>query len=165
MARSRGRPRLDRPKHDYGTPELIKHRITMAPKDATRSTTPLDVCLSRGIISDEAHAAATYFCALRKIVFGKAHPPAIDLTAATRGGMPDELDTADAEGKYREACAAMKCQGRASLDAVENLVIHERFPDWMFSYGKGALDPDRRKFGLGVAALLGWYKGRQRRAA
>ena len=164
MANKRGRPRLDRPKHDYGTPELILKRMELSPMDTARSTTPLDVCLSRGVISDEAHSAATYFNALRKLVFGKAHPPAIDLTAASRGGMPDELDTAQAEMNYRDACAAMKCQGRQALDAVENLVVHERWPDWLFKHQNNNL-ASRNKFCLGIAALLGWYRGRQKKAA
>jgi hypothetical protein len=137
----------------------------MAPRDATLSTTPLDVCLTRGVISDEAHAAATYFNALRKLVFGKAHPPAVDLTAASRGGLPDELDLPAAEENYRQAWASMKAVSANSFWAVENLVVHERWPKWLLTEGRGKLDPDRNKFCLGIAALLGWYKGRQRKAA
>jgi hypothetical protein len=138
--------------------------MELSPLDATYSTTPLDVCLTRGIISDEAHSAATYFCALRKLVFGKAHPPAIDLTAASRGGLPDELDVGTAEANYRDACAAMRHQSRQALDAVENLVVHERWPAWLFG-GKGNRDVSQKHFGAGIGALLGWYRGRNRKAA
>lgn len=165
MSRKRGRPKLDRPKHDYGTPELIKHRITMAPKDATLSTTPLDVCRSRGIISDEAYSAAICFAGLRKLVFGKAHPPAIDLTAVSRGGLPDDRVSAEDEADYREAYAALKCRGLKALDAVENLVVHERWPDWLFRQRGAHTSALQKHFGLGVAALLGWYRSRRRRAA
>lgn len=158
----RGRPRLDRPAVDLGTPELIHKRLMASPKDAAMSTTPLDVLKSRLVISEEAHTAASYFAALRKIVFGKAHPGAIDLTAVS--GRPNELDIGEAEDKYRQACAAMKAQSRRSLDAVENLVVHERWPGWLSPRG-GQNGSDYKNFGLGIAALLGWYRGRERKAA
>lgn len=163
MAR-RGRPKSNRPAIDLGTPELIRKRMHIAPADATLSTTPLDALKSRGQISDEAYTAACYFHALRKMVFGKAHPAAIDLTAVSSGGMPEELDTATAERRYREACNAVKQQGRQVLDALENLVVHERWPEWMFS-GRGKTSPDKNKLMLSLAALLGWYRGRQRAVA
>ena len=161
----RGRPRLDRPKYDVGTPELVHKRMMASPDDATLSTTPMDVLKSRKLISDEAHSAGSYFAALRKIVFGKAHPGAIDLTAISSVGMPHELDRADAESKYRDACKAIKAINRASLDAVENLVIHERWPSWLSSRAVSRQPRDYHHFSLGLAALLGWYKGHQRRAA
>lgn len=160
-----GRPKSTRPKHDYGTPELVLKRITMAPNDPTLATTPLDALKARKQISDEAHSAAVYFNALRKMVFGKAHPSAVDLTAiSAMGSAPDELDRADAEQKYRDACAAMKCQSRQALDAVENLVVHERWPTWLYE-GRGTRDSGQRHFSVGIAALLGWYRGRERKAA
>jgi hypothetical protein len=159
----RGRPKSDRPKTDVGTPELIAKRMAASPTDATLSTTPLDVLKARQVISDEAHSAATYFAALRKIVFGKAHPGAIDLTAVS--GMPQEFDRADAESKYREACVWMKQQSRASLDAVENLVVHEIWPSWMKTNNYGRHVQGYKRLSLGLGALLSWYKGHQRKAA
>jgi hypothetical protein len=134
----------------------------LSPTDPTLSTTPLDVLKSRSIISDETHTAATYWAALRKMVFGKAHPSAIDLTAIS-GSSPTEFDRADAESKYRDACFAMKAQSLASLDAVENLVVHERWPFWLTSGSTHGTDYMR--FCVGISALLGWYKGKMRRAA
>lgn len=162
----RGRPRLDRPKNDTGTPELIHKRMMASPIDPTLSTTPLDVLKARNIISDEAHGAASYFAALRKIVFGKAHPGAIDLTAISAlGNTPEEFDRADAETKYRDACGAIKAISRASLDAVENLVIHERWPEWLSARTRSKQPRDYLHFSTGLGALLGWYRGAQRRAA
>lgn len=160
----RGRPKSDRPKFDTGTPELILKRATAAPTDPTLSTSPIDILKARKLISDEAHSAAVYFNALRKLVFGKAHPAAIDLTAVSQGGMPEELDLADAERKYRDACATMRGYSRHALDAVENLVVHERPAPWMFT-GRGRRDRAQNQFMAGLAALLGWYRGRQRKAA
>lgn len=165
MRLRRGRPKLNRPAIDTGTPELIHKRMLASPMDATLSTNPLDVLKSRQIISEEAHGAASYFAALRKIVFGKAHPGAIDLTAISSAAMPNELDRADAEIKYRDACNAMKSISRASLEAVENLVIHERWPDWLLNWTGGTQPRGYHHFSTGVAALLGWYKGSMRRAA
>jgi hypothetical protein len=157
----RGRPKLNRPRVDLGTQELVAKRLMVSPRDPTLSTSPLDSLKARGLISDEAHSAASYFAALRKIVFGKAHPQAVDLTAIS--GKPVEPDIGRAETFYRDACFAMRAQGRQALDAVENLVVHERWPAWLFV--SGAHGTEQKWFGLGLAALLGWYKGKQRRAA
>ena len=161
----RGRPRLNRPAVDRGTPELQYKRLMASPDDPALSTSPIDVLKARKIISDEAHSAAVYFAALRKIVFGKAHPGAIDLTAVSAFSGADEPDRADAEIKYRDACNAVKAISRASLDALENLVVHERWPCWMVARTKAQQPRDYHKFTLGLAALLGWYKGSMRRAA
>jgi hypothetical protein len=157
----RGRPKSNRPKVDYGTPELIAKRMSVTPMDATQSTSPLDALRAKGLLSDEAYTAACYFGALRKLVFGRAHPRAMDLTAVSRGGVPVELDVATAERKYRDACAAVHGHGRPALDALENVVVHERWPVWMFS-GRGKRAPEQRHFEVGAAALLGWYRGRRR---
>ena len=164
MAR-RGRPRSNRPSVDFGTPELIAKRMAAAACDPTLSTTPLDILKARKIISDEAHSAATYWAALRKIVFGKAHPGAIDLTAISSASMPDEVDRAEAETKYRDACLAMKAQSRGCFDAVENLVVHEHPPAWLKTNNYGRHIAGYKRLSQGLAALLGWYKGGLRRAA
>lgn len=160
----RGRPKSSRPAIDLGTPELIRKRMHISPADATQSTSPLDALKSKKIVSEEAHTAAVYFNGLRKLVFGKAHPAAIDLTAISSGGMPEELDAATAERKYREACNFVKGQGRQAFDALENLVVHERWPDWMFA-GRGKRHAGQDHFMRGLGALHGWYRGRSRKAA
>lgn len=165
MARKRGRPRNDRPRFDLGTPELMLKRMMISPNDPTRATTPLDACLARGVISDEAYSAACFFAAIRKNIFGKAIPPAIDLTAVSRASRPDEQEDGNDLDNYGQACATMKAINRRSFDAVENLVVHERWPDWMFKGSVGKRADERKIFCLGIAALLGWYKGSRRKAA
>lgn len=157
-----GRPKSNRPEIDTGTPELAARRRAVAPNDATLATAPLDVLKARGpeAISDEAYSAACYFAALRKLVFGKAHPRALDLTAVSRGGVPEELDVAGAERKYRDACNYVRGQSRLAFEALENLVVHERWPAWMFA-GRGKREPEQRHFEVGAAALLAWYRGRR----
>ncbi len=156
-----GRPKSNRPLIDTGTPELMARRLAISPRDASLATAPLDALKARGAeaISDEAYSAACYFAALRKLVFGKAHPQALDLTAAGRGGMPEEMDTAGAERKYRDACNYVRGQSRLAFEALENLVVHEQWPQWMFA-GRGKRDPAQRNFEVGAAALLAWYRGR-----
>lgn len=163
MSNRRGRPRSDRPRIDLGTPEQIHKRAMLSPTDPTLSTTPLDVLKARKIISDEAHTAASYWAALRKMVFGKAHPGAIDLTAVS--GMPNEFDRADAERKYRDACAAMTAMSRACFDEVENLAVHEHWPSWLKTSNYGRHVSGHKRLSLGLSALLGWYKGGARKAA
>lgn len=161
----RGRPKLNRPRVDYGTPESIRKRMHISPSDATLSSCPLDAVKSRRIISDEAYASAVYFASIRKRVFGKAIPPAMDLTAVS--GRPTELDEKQFKHhftEYRDACNAMKAQGRSAFDAIENLVIHERWPRWL-NKAQGMTDSTQKHFQLGAAALLGWYKNKDRKAA
>lgn len=159
----RGRPKLNRPRVDYGTPELIKRRMTIAPFDATLSTCPLDILKARRLVSDEAYSAALYFAGIRKRMFGKAIPPVLDLTAISGGPSEfDDIEAAGAEQEYRDACFAMKAQGRISFDAVENLVVHERAPGWLLSPTGGTQHGEQKRFMLGMAALLGWYKNKDR---
>lgn len=161
-----GRPKSTRPRTDLGTPELIAKRIALSPSDPTRGTTPLDVLKTRGpdVLSEESYSAASYFAALRKIVFGKAHPAAIDLTATTHGRLPEEFDSADAERRYRQACNYVRGQSRMAFEALESLVVHEQWPAWMFA-GRGKRDTAQRHFEVGIAALTAWYRGRTRKAA
>ena len=72
-----GRPRKVKSAHDYGTPESIAKRAALSQGDPTLSTCPLDVMLSRKIISPEAHAAAVYFRSCYLIEYGSPHPQAV----------------------------------------------------------------------------------------
>jgi hypothetical protein len=76
--------------------------------------------------------------------------------------LPAELDVAGAERKYRDACNYVRGQSRLAFDALENLVVHEQWPAWMFA-GRGKRDTAQRHFEVGAAALLAWYRGRTRR--
>lgn len=154
-----GRPKSIRPKFDYGTPELIAKRMMISPRDTTLSTCPLDVMKAKDIISQEAYDAAVYFVGLRKRMFGKAHPSAIDLLAVS-GGRPDEADDALAERKYREACAAVRRFGAKTFNCLEDVLIHERTPDWI--HFRQSSHWERRLVLLGISALLGWYRERPR---
>lgn len=155
-----GRPKLDRPRFDLGTPELIAKRISIS-LDPTLSTCPLDAMLGRRIISQEVHSAATYFLALRKIVFGKATPQAIDLLAVSGGSTPDEVDLPQAENGYREACAAMRRKGERTFWTVENILVHEVWPQWLTA--PKSVHWESRLCMIGLGALRDWYEGKNKR--
>lgn len=162
----RGRPKSDRPAIDYGTPESIakraaivsvktKGKITLL--DPALSTCPLDALKAKGLVSNEAHAAASHFLACRAITFGSPHPSAVNLLQgqSVGGGERDDGDKAKIERRYRAACAAMHKRGRAVLDAIENLVVHERWPEWLFSHARSK---SKDRCMEGFAALLSWHK-------
>lgn len=177
----KGRPKLDRPRQDYGTPEAQLKRIAAVGgsplaaaylgdgtvvryvettgRDPALATCPLDALLARGIITSEAHAAAGYFVTLRKMVFGKASPQAVDLLK-TSGGPPNELDLPDGENRYREACTAIKRQGGETFKVTERVLVHEDWPGWIKI--PRSTQWERRLLLLGIAALLGWYRGDRR---
>lgn len=151
-----GRPRQNRSSRDLGTPELIAKRIGASPSDPTMSTCPIDILLSRGIISPEAHDAAVYWGSLRKMVFGKALPPAVDLLQITNASSPQEFDRGEAEMRYREAAKMVQSYSRQSFTALENIVVYERTPDWLDSLGRHPAQ--REHFMTALGALLAWKR-------
>lgn len=157
-----GRPKSNRSEKDYGTAELIAKRAFIAQGDPTLSTCPLDALLSRGFISTEAHTAAVHFRSCRQIVFGSPHPQAVDLNLISGSGA--EYDEERAEAQYRDACSALKSISRRLFDIIDNIVIHERFPAWFSTPGRGD-QWDRARTGHAFGVLLAWYTGRQRKAA
>jgi hypothetical protein len=63
--RKRGRPRLNRPSNDGGTPELQARRSALVGAgDPALAEYPLGIMLARGLISPEEHEAGCYYAAL-----------------------------------------------------------------------------------------------------
>jgi len=164
-----GRPKnKPRPSIDLGTPELIMKRTQISPEDATLASCPLDAIKAlrydkvHPVISLDAYNAACAFRATRQNVFGSPHPKAMDLLHAT-GGEPTGGDATD-EAEFRRACDMLKSHGRGVFDAVDNVIIHERYPGWL--KGKqSAHCPDRKKFMLGLSVLIKWAKTRRAQKA
>ena len=154
-----GRPRQQRRDVDAGTPELIAKRAAVS-RDPTLSTCPVDVMLSRRLIDSDIHLAAGYFAACRALVFGSPHPRALDLLRVS--GSASIPNASEAEARYRRACAMLRQRGAAVLNAVEMLVVHERFPAWL-----AANEPCRaRDLTMnGLTTLYDWYRGRNHRRA
>ena len=74
-SRKRGRPRIDRPLRDKGTPEQQIRRLTLVNGgDPTLSTTPLDIMYARQIIEPEQYNAGLTYWYLYTKVFGKPFP-------------------------------------------------------------------------------------------
>lgn len=157
--RSRGgRPKAPlRPRIDLGTQQLQEKRLHISPKDQTLSTCPLDALKGRGLISDEAHSAAVEFRRCHHLKFGPPHVRAANILA-TSGGDPTE--SAEAERRYRDGAQMLTRMSRQHFDAIDNLVIHERFPSWMFGEPNSVA---RKKTLEGFGILLAWYR-RSRRA-
>jgi len=130
--RKRGRPPLDRPSIDHGTPELQARRRTLAGgADPALSEHPLGVMLARGLISAEQHEAGCYYALLyRRAV---AHP---DLSVASLyrqlmgeaggGGAIDEESLVRFAGLYRLGKNRLLAAGRRITAATENLVVFGR---------------------------------------
>lgn len=72
--RKRGRPPLHRPSIDLGTPELIRKR------QLGETTETLDLCLERGLITQQQHWCGIHFRWLYTLRFGAAGVRAIDPT-------------------------------------------------------------------------------------
>jgi len=71
----RGRPRKNLPLRDKGTPELMVKRLRLVQGgDPTLSTTPIDICYARKIISAEQYNAGLVFLYLHRSIFGKPFP-------------------------------------------------------------------------------------------
>ena len=74
-SRKRGRPRIDRPLRDKGTPEsLIKRLALVGEGDPTMSSTPIDVMFTRKIINPNQYNAGLTYWYLYTRVFGKPYP-------------------------------------------------------------------------------------------
>ena len=154
-----GRPRQVRPDIDTGTPELVAKRLMMA-RDPMLSTCPLDLALSKGVIDQDQHTAANYFAACRALVFGSPHPKALDILRTS--GASTIPNTSEAETKYRMACADLDARGSGVLNAVEDFVVHERFPVWLL---EGTASKSRERVMEGLMVLMWWYRGRSRARA
>ena len=153
---SAGRKRSSNPKVDLGTSEAITKRLALVPNAPALSTCPIDVLLAREDISREAHSAAMHWAELRRLIFGLAHPRAVNLNRI--GGVVESMETGEINAQYMAGADAMRAASPQSLIAVESLVVHEKVPEWMRTGETNTLD--RRMFSRGLAALVGWYRNR-----
>lgn len=85
---------------------------------------PLDLMLSRGLVSREQHEAGRYYAYLYGIASGRAP------TSARPG--PTEAQGAEIQALFRQGKNRLLSAGRRVCDATENLVVfgrHARFLD------------------------------------
>jgi len=130
--RKRGRPRLDRPSLDQGTPEQQARRRTLAAgKDPALTEHPLGLMLARGLISVEQHEAGSYYAML----YGRA-VARTDLSVAAlyrrllrEGGCGKQIDEEDLvriQALYRLGKNRLLAAGRRISVATENIAVFGR---------------------------------------
>lgn len=98
------------------------------------TTCPLDVLRTRGEISLEQHNAAINFAGVRKHVFGKASPGAIDLLAVIGAAgdiVEDPKEAKKREAAYRRACEMLLSRGTLVFKITEGIIIHHEWPKWI----------------------------------
>jgi hypothetical protein len=123
FTRKRGRPRTLRPMKDSGTPELVMKRLKQETSEA------LDLCLERGVITNEQHWYGIHLRWLYTLRYGAPGVRAID--PAHFGGRETKSDDpewrAAREAEYTEAMIKLSDQGLA-MPLLELCVYNERPP-------------------------------------
>lgn len=121
----RGRPRVDRPSKDTGTPELVMKRLL----GETAET--LDLCLERGIITPQQHWCGIHLRWLYTLRHGAPGVRAVDPTHL--GGIEIKLDDPEwrisREKEYHDAVQKLNDRGLAAL--MMNLCIHNERPKFL----------------------------------
>jgi hypothetical protein len=136
--RKRGRPKLNRPSHDTGTPELQARRASLVGGgDPALAEHPLGVMLARGLISAEEHEAGCYYALLYARAVARTHLSSAYvyqrmLAESGRAAMLDEKGQEHVEKLFRQGKNRLLAAGRRVSEATENLAVfgrHARFLD------------------------------------
>lgn len=129
-----GRPKLNRPLTDTGTPELVKKRVRLVDGgDPSMSTTPLGVYLERGLLHDTyAMARKMYEAGMNYrycygIVFGRSSVRAITDQPSGRTEVDDDL-LEKIEPEYWRA-TKMLLRTRPVFAATWKICITDEFGD------------------------------------
>lgn len=121
----RGRPKLNRPAYDTGTPETIMKRLLGETSEA------LDLCLERGIISKQQHWCGIHLRWLYTLRNGVPTVKALDLTHC--GGSEEKLEDPQwkeaREQEYNEAINLLTSTGYAI--SLMNLCIYNERPKFL----------------------------------
>ncbi|MGE3336053.1 MAG: hypothetical protein AB7I36_20645 [Rhodospirillaceae bacterium] len=131
----RGRPKLNRPGIDYGTPELIAKRIHVtAGADPVYAEHPLGILYVRGYLSDDHEQSRRMYAAGMEFGFlwGRVFKPPFAQSlmaqfvpgAGGDGGTWDDAALADAEARLKRIVVFLK--ERQVYDALVNAVIYRR---------------------------------------
>ncbi|MDE3016959.1 MAG: hypothetical protein KGI29_08600 [Pseudomonadota bacterium] len=123
--RRRGRPRTTQRNHDTGTPELVMKRLLGETAEA------LDLCLERGIITQQQHWCGIHLRWLYTLRYGAPGVRAIDPTHL--GGLDTKIDDplwrGAREKEFHEAMAALAKSGHAPL--MMNVCIYNERPRFL----------------------------------
>ena len=160
----RGRPRINRPQVDLGTPELrakrearlARPRPNWPAPDPNATENALGLLLWQGFlhsdynIAKRMHDAGVSFCGWWLLV----HPTTFikGSLAHISPGTLSEIDTAAAEASLKSA-GAFLAKDRAVLDAVINTCVYQRINLRQLE-----------KLRAGLCRLVEWRKSREKRA-
>lgn len=158
----RGRPKLNLPKTDVGTPELA------AKRKQGLTTEPLDLCLQRGIISQDEHWAGIHFRWLYTIIFGAPTVSASD--PSSLGGKTLHEENSDwirsCEKEY--ARAQQLLQKHRALPLVPNICVFNHVPvflschaNWQKLSHMHEIHDEYTRFKHGLEALFKLFSGRR----
>src|SRR5258706_2244579 len=127
--RRRGRPKLNRPANDGGTPNLQARRSALVGSgDPALAEYPLGIMLARGLISAEEHEAGCYYAALyakavARTSLSVAHIYRRMLAENGRVLDLDDKSQAHIERHFRDGKNRLLAAGRRVSEATENLVV------------------------------------------
>ncbi len=120
----RGRPPLKRPELDKGTKELQQKR------ESGLTQLPLDLCLSRGKISQREHDAASRLKWLYSLQYGVAAPSQVQWDREVRHIRErDQLWLAKRKKEYEQAVTVLEKCGVWYL--VREVGIFGQYPAWL----------------------------------
>jgi hypothetical protein len=130
--RKRGRPKLDRPSSDPGTPELQARRAALiGGDDPALAEYPLGVMLARGLVTREQHEAGCYYAMLYGRAVARANISCAYvyrrlLAESGRGQELDDQTQAKLEQLFRLGKNGLLAAGRRVCDGTENLIVFGR---------------------------------------
>jgi hypothetical protein len=133
----RGRPKMDRPEVDKGTPEQQARRLRLsAGSDPVLTEHPLGILLARHLITGEQHEAGCYYAYLYRRTIGTGQVSCGFLyqqVASIWIGSEEVSDTTEAriESLFRLGKNRLLAAGRRLCDAVENVAVFGRIPRFM----------------------------------
>ena len=139
--RKRGRPKLNRPDNDSGTPELQARRSALVGAgDPVLAEYPLGIMLARDLISAEEHEAGCYYAtlyakAVARTSLSCAHIYRRMLAESGRAQELDDKSQEHIERLFRHGKNRLLAAGRRVSEATENLAV----------FGRSARFLDRRQ--------------------
>jgi len=143
--RRRGRPRLDRPSADPGTPELqARRKLLTSGGDPVLAEHPLGVMLARGLISSEQHEAGCYYAMLYARCVGRTNLSVAPiyrrlLAEEGRGREVTEEEQRRDQALFRLGKNRLLAAGRRVAAATENIAVFGRPARFLDRHGGGPL--------------------------
>lgn len=154
----RGRPRLVKKDSDAGTPELQQKRATGTTAE------PLDLLLSRRLISEKQHAAGRRLRWLYTLTFGTPHVTAtsFDLFESRTLRLDNTAWRAKKETEYQQAVGILR--KHRCLEVVQAVSIFDERSRWFTGitekYGLSQMPPELKRLSAGLTLLAYFFEGK-----